>query len=179
MVSVHRRSLRSMPADTAHELDDASVIWDGGGGVAPHRSTHMGMLCPCSRAPPGLKAARRHTVGGRRWRWVWRTMYAREHPRLQAADPHGRRSGASYLRLLRLLQAAVLWDGGGRALHVNLLPAAAQLLECWWMAVARKGSGNCCCHEEVTTVRSIKRPRSLGGSSYFLRTCFPCPLQPC
>jgi hypothetical protein len=34
MVSAHRRSVRSMPVDLALELDDADVIWGGGGAVA-------------------------------------------------------------------------------------------------------------------------------------------------
>jgi hypothetical protein len=34
MVSAHRCSVRSMPVDLALELDDADVIWGGGGAVA-------------------------------------------------------------------------------------------------------------------------------------------------
>jgi hypothetical protein len=34
MLSAHRRSVRSMPADLALELDNDDVIWGGGGAVA-------------------------------------------------------------------------------------------------------------------------------------------------
>jgi hypothetical protein len=83
----------------------------------------MSMSCKAlSHAPP--------TARGCQWRWSSRTTYAREHPRLQMLGPHGRRSRAWCRRLLWLLQAAVLRDGGAHVFRVELVLAGGIASAC-------------------------------------------------